>query len=144
MSARLLPANIMLISSTLRPTLGAINFLILATSQSLLISIRNVLPPAALMWTGNVNSIESLLGQKNLKILFNNERMSDSSHLTIIKVYVKDPRIQNIMKVWIINIIMKVIIRKEKREIGKIQDIVNLILNTGTIGKSNVNVGLCV
>ena len=96
------------------------------------------------MWTGNVNSIESLLGQKNLKILFNNERMSDSSHLTIIKVYVKDPRIQNIMKVWIINIIMKVIIRKEKREIGKIQDIVNLILNTGTIGKSNVNVGLCV
>ena len=144
MSARLLPANIMLISSTLRPTLGAINFLILATSQSLLISIRNVLPPAALMWTGNVNSIESLLGQKNLKILFNNERMSDSSHLTIIKVYVKDPRIQNIMKVWIINIIMKVIIRKEKKEIGKIQDIVNLILNTGTIGKSNVNVGLCV
>ena len=96
------------------------------------------------MWTGNVNSIESLLGQKNLKILFNNERMSDSSHLTIIKVYVKDPRIQNIMKVWIINIIMKVIIRKEKKEIGKIQDIVNLILNTGTIGKSNVNVGLCV
>ena len=96
------------------------------------------------MWTGNVNSIESLLGQKNLKILFNNERMSDSSHLTIIKVYVKDPRIQNIMKVWIINIIMKVIIRKEKKEIGKIQDIVNLILNTGTIGKYNVNVGLCV